>query len=189
MKTLLTCTAMLAAQAACAGEDNWYKIQMACDAAALTVHLGDLSLVSPEPASRITELSFPRIPRSKETNSWGERYRMPSKATVKRTCGAFTIVTRSKFLNENIDGELGAIEFGTVEVRRGDQTVLPETALEECSPSVERYRFFGDCPDRWARTITIRQEEGAKSLLLRVVRDYRNDEGTLQQRVDETREP
>jgi hypothetical protein len=153
------------------------------------VHLGDLSLVSPEPPGRVTELSFPRIPRAKEANSWGDPYRLPSKASVKRSCGVFTVITRSKFLNENVTGELGAIEFGTIEVRRGDKTVLQETALEECDPAVERYKLFGECPGRWARTVTVRQEEGTKNVLLRVVRDYRDAEGALQQRVDETREP
>jgi len=89
-----------------------------------------------------------------EKNQWGDPLRTGSR-NASNKCGPFKVIFSSGFLNSNPQGELGAIDFPVVEIRKGNKVILEQTALELCDVNLSRYNYFGECPDRWAKSIEV----------------------------------
>lgn len=89
-----------------------------------------------------------------QKNQWGDRLRSGSR-TLHQRCGPITISFSSGFLNTNPQGELGALDFPVIEVRKGTKVLLNKTAMEQCSVGLSRYTYFGSCPDSWAQRIEV----------------------------------
>ena len=88
-----------------------------------------------------------------ETNGRGELLKAGSKVEAQQ-CGMFQIRIESGFINDNPEGESGALDFPIIELRIGERTVLQRTALEVCSVNDRRAKFyFGACPNYWAQSI------------------------------------
>lgn len=82
----------------------------------------------------------------------GNVYRTGSK-TLKRQCGAFTIIVSGGFLNSNPMGELGAIEYPLISLSFDGKPIAQKIAIGECDSTNNRYNAESHCPDEWATEI------------------------------------
>lgn len=101
-----------------------------------------------------------------QRNGHGIHLRSGSRV-LRRTCGALTVEFASGFLNANPMGELGALDFPLVEIRRGRTTLLPRTGLEACEVTSGRFQLIGPCPERWARSIALTATDGGYRITLK----------------------
>jgi hypothetical protein len=99
-------------------------------------------------------------PKDKQNNV----YRSGSK-TLKRQCGAFTIVVRGGFLNSNPMGELGAIEYPLIGISFNGKSIAKPIAIGECDSTNSRYNAESHCPDDWATEITVLPDTNQRASL------------------------
>lgn len=85
-------------------------------------------------------------------NNSNELLRTGSRVVI-RQCGEVQIRIEAGYLNDNIQGQDGAMDFPVIELRKGNQIILPKTALEECFVNDTRTKYFGECPEKWAQSI------------------------------------
>lgn len=100
-----------------------------------------------------------------QRNGHGTPLRSGSRV-LRQACGPLTVEFASGFVNANPQGELGALDFPLVEIRRGRTILLPRTALEACEVTSARYQLIGPCPARWARSITLDAVDGGYRITL-----------------------
>lgn len=88
-----------------------------------------------------------------QKNEGGDLLKSGSKVAM-RQCGMIQIKLESGFINDNIQGESGAVDFPVIELRIAERTVIPRTALDICVQNDKRANiYFGSCPDHWAQSI------------------------------------
>lgn len=86
-------------------------------------------------------------------NERGDLLRHGSKTVIKK-CGNITIEFKGGYLNENIQGESGAVEFPVLQLKVGQTTIIPFTPLEICSIEDKRAKtYYGECPEKWAKSV------------------------------------
>lgn len=91
-----------------------------------------------------------------EKNGRGQPLKSGSKIAVSR-CGMIQIRIESGFINDDPQGQSGALDFPIIELRIGERTVLQRTALAVCSVNDKRANiYFGICPSYWAQSIQTR---------------------------------
>jgi len=106
-----------------------------------------------EAAPSGTRLAWSHLIRlGPQKNNQGDLLRTGSK-TLARTCGALSVRFKGGYLNSNVMGQDGAVEFAVVEIRHGKKKLLPATAMAECDMNDDRMNYFGACPNRWAVSI------------------------------------
>jgi hypothetical protein len=154
----LAAAALLAGEARSQGGD---PVVITCDPAGPRLTIGSGEPPSDAPSGlEVTAVDWSRLIRfGSEKNPAGDPLRSGSR-TVEHRCGPLLVSVRGGFLNANAVGELGAVEFGVIAVRRGDRAVVPATALEECEQGNPRFLAHGDCPDRWAESIRVAPSPG-----------------------------
>lgn len=116
----------------------------------------------PSPSARYKKRSIDwtsLLKMGPQTNAWGDPLRSGSRKAIKK-CGPITATFSSGFLNTNPQGELGALDFPVVEIRKGNKVLLAPTALEQCDIQLSRYNYFGACPDSWAQLIEVLPTSG-----------------------------
>ncbi|MEK8047963.1 hypothetical protein [Ideonella margarita] len=114
-------------------------------------------------------------------NQWGDPLRSGSRTKVMR-CGPTSISFSSGFLNANPQGELGALDFPVIQVRRANRTILPHTALEQCSVNSARYSHLGECKSSWAQSLEGQLVGGVYQV--KVTRQYEDAQYNKVQRVE-----
>jgi len=87
-----------------------------------------------------------------QTNGSGDPLRTGS-LVVNRQCGKLNIRFEGGYLNDNLQGQDGALEFPVIELTIDKRLVLPRTAIAECDASDTRTAYFGPCPSEWAQSI------------------------------------
>lgn len=136
---------------------------------------------TPRPGS-VTELDWIRlIEWGEEKNPAGDPLRIGTRRDT-RECGDLTVSVEAGFLNSNAVGELGALEFPTVEVRRGGAVLVPRTALEECQRDSPRFELYGSCPEGYATAIALRPAGAATEILYE--RHYLDEDSKERHRRD-----
>jgi hypothetical protein len=105
-----------------------------------------------------------------KTGKWGEPIRMGS-GTVVRSCGKITIIFKGGYLNSNLYGPSGSLDFPVVEIRAGRRLLLARTAISSCEITNPRNSYFGACPARWASSVEAR-EVSPNKFLIRVKRSF-----------------
>lgn len=116
-----------------------------------------------------------------EKNAWGDPLREGSRV-AKLRCGPITVVYESGFLNSNPQGELGALDFPVIEIRKGKRVLLAKTALESCSIPLTRYSSFGSCPEKWAESIEVKPSKYGHTV--EVTRSYTDQRYEEVRRID-----
>jgi hypothetical protein len=93
-----------------------------------------------------------------EKNGRGEPLKSGSKIAISQ-CGMIQIRIESGFVNDDIEGQSGALDFPIIELRIGERTAVERTALEICSVDDRRANvYFGACPNYWAQSIKTRMQ-------------------------------
>lgn len=87
-----------------------------------------------------------------QTNGRGNPLRTGS-LVVNRQCGNLNIRFEGGYLNDNLQGQDGALVFPVIELMLDNRQVLPRTAIAECAVSDTRTAYFGACPSEWAQSI------------------------------------
>jgi len=116
-----------------------------------------------------------------QKNQWGDPLRSGSRTKVMR-CGPTSISFSSRFLNANPQGELCALDFPVIQVRRANRTLLPHTALERCSTNSARYSHLGACQSSWAQSVEGQLVGGVYQV--KVTRRYDDAQYNEVQKVD-----
>ena len=98
-------------------------------------------------------------------------WRAKSKSVVRR-CGPLAIKVSLGFVNSNPMGELGAVEFATVEISRNHQVLVPEFGLETCDVGLSRFKYFGDCPERYAAGLSLEIDKADSCARIRIKRSF-----------------
>ncbi len=131
-----------------------------CDPKLSWVHLSvaneqtESEFASQEKLRRVTErISFAKLIQYTPEDDRGNVYRKGS-STLTRKCGPFTITIRGGFLNGNLNGELGAIEFPLVDVAFDGKQKLSPISLGECDSDLGRFSHMTACPKDWATEVT-----------------------------------
>lgn len=166
-------------------------VQFICNARESSVQIGndfDNSLVPTKAIKRRYVKWSLLLIAGPQTNQSGDPLRTGSRLEVHR-CGLLTVRFRSGFLNSNPQGELGAIDFGVVEVVRGKKVIVSPTALESCEMAFSRYQYFGACPDAWAQNISVRWDESTGKAKVTLMRSYTDDAYERKIRLDEREVP
>ena len=138
----------------------------------------------PEDRSQFTVRRIPWATLLKvgpQRNGHGIPLRSGSRVARQR-CGPLTVEFASGFLNANPMGELGALDFPVIEIRRGRTVLLPRTGLEACEATSGRFQQIGPCPDRWARSIALAATDGGYRITLK--RAFTDAEYQDMERVD-----
>ena len=117
-----------------------------------------------------------------QTNGRGDPLRNGTK-TLTKTCGRITIRFQSGYLNDNIQGQYGALEFPVVEVLLGKRTLLKPTALATCSVLDTFPTYFGACPAKWAFSVRT-QQASANVMHVTVTRKFSDSADVVRQSVD-----
>jgi hypothetical protein len=113
-----------------------------------------------------------------QKNGRGDPLRTGTRSLTK-ICGELSIRFKGGYLNSNVTGQDGAIEFPIVEIRRGKKLLLASTALAECDMGDSRMLYFGVCPARWA--VSVRTEKvDEKNFEIAVERRFFDMKGTIQ---------
>lgn len=155
-------------------EDRYGVLQMRCDARRSWLQLGDTTQASLPTATTQTARAIAwasLMTSGPRTNQHGDPLRTGTR-TITRRCGALTVRVSAGFLNPNVQGELGAVEFPVVSVLAGSRLVLPRTALASCEQGPGRYEAFAPCPAGWATTVTIQYDPRARATRRIAVRAY-----------------
>ena len=184
------CICLIAASAK-AEDDLYGKTQLICNARSSFLHIGDSadsSGLNARAAVRKEVTWGSLLIIGPETNSFGDRLRTGSRTSVHH-CGRFKVRFRSGYVNPNPQGELGAIEFGVVEILMGKKVILPPTALERCDVALTRYKHFGICPDAWATNISVKWNANTSKAQVTLVRSYFDEAYEETTRVDEREAP
>ncbi len=79
------------------------------------------------------------------------QYRSGSKITT-RNCGDLEIRFMSGFLNHNLQGQEGSVDFPVIELRKNGRVILSKTALETCQMN---NTMTMNCPTGWANSIHV----------------------------------
>ena len=185
LATFAACCALLpraiAAQDAADG-----PLELRCDARGAHMTLGDTALVSFDGEAKVTTHTIPWVSLvtvGRARNQFGDPLRTGSR-TLTRRCGRLTLRFEGGFFNENVMGELGALEFPAVTVLVGGRVILPRTGFYECTAGPGREEAYGACPARWARAIGFTWSSASRNGRLIVARAWSDSAFVPHQRVD-----
>lgn len=145
-----------------------------CDAARSWLHLGDTTgaLLPRDSLYASRTIAWGALIKAGPgTNPHGDPLRTGTR-TITRKCGALTVRVSAGFLNPNVQGELGAVEFPVVSVLAGSRLVLPRTALASCEQGPGRYEAFAPCPAGWATAVTVQYDPRTRATRRVAVRTY-----------------
>lgn len=162
---------------------------MRCDAGRSWLQLGDTTRASLPPGSTLTARTLPwasLVKAGPQTNQHGDPLRTGTRTLTQR-CGALTVRVSAGFLNPNVQGELGAVEFPIVSVLAGARVVLPRTGLDTCEQGPGRYEAFASCPAGWARAVTVQYDPRTRVARRTVVRTYMDSTFREHTQVDTAR--
>ena len=188
LQLVLACGALQATRATPvqAQDPEQGPLMLLCDARRSIAALGDTTLL-PFPddharrARRVPWESLVTVGRAR--NAWGDPLRTGSRVRTMR-CGRLTVRVVAGFLNPNVTGELGAVEFAAVTLLLGDRVVLPRTGLYQCTVGPGREEAYGRCPDRWARALAFAWDARARTGTIVVARTWNDSSFAEQARVD-----
>jgi hypothetical protein len=119
-----------------------------------------------------------------KTNGRGDLLRTGTK-TLTKSCGKLTIRFQGGYLNDNIQGQDGAVEFPVIDIRLGKRSLLGSTALNACDVNDSRTNYFGACPAKWA--VSVRTTQTSKNSLSVTVKREFSDIGNVDRQTVESR--
>ena len=156
------------------GRDGAYgKLRLECDAKASSLALADAAAPAPikDPQITSTTIVWGALIRLSSRNAQGEVQRLGS-STSHLKCGRYEVRVSGGYLNPRQMGEGGAIEFPVVEIRHGQDVIVPRTAIAECEEALPRYAHFGPCTKAWAQSVRVAWNAAAKKSQVTIERAY-----------------
>ena len=170
---LSSALATFAAAVAPAREGAYGKLRLDCDAKSSVLHVVDASAPAAKRDGQLnsTTIVWGALIRLGPKNAQGEAMRLGSSTSHYR-CGRYEIRISGGYLNPRPMGEGGAIEFPVIEVRQGQDSVVPRTALAECEEALPRYGHFGECTKAWAESVSVAWNASTQKSQVTIRRAY-----------------
>lgn len=156
------------------------KLQFSCNAATSSFRLGFEDDAIPLPVGAnpadTRKLDVPPPGASSRLSPGGSNMRLPGKP-LRLKCGKLELRVSSSYLNLNPDGELGIVEFDSVEVLKAGKRILSRTGFATCDAGSPRWDYFGECPKSYAQAMLVEWDDRASRTRIKVKRLYNEAPG------------
>lgn len=151
------------------------EVSFLCDSKRSEARIGFSDEDIPKPKALVNTrpllLKSPGFGTTNRSTPGGSYMRAPGKSQL-LTCGSLAMHFSSEFLNENPDGELGAMSFDAIEIYVDDLRVLERTGFAVCELGISRWEYFGSCPNRYTVALHIKWDQRESAALVKSKRVF-----------------